>query len=403
MKRVLGLLFILVVGLSLVACGEKELTLNTVSMFGGTDANRGIYSNTLLEYQNKNDIRIKDNSGTSDEEWKTSVINMFKNGTEPDVLQFFTGETAKPFVEQGLVMSIEDIRKEYPTYANNITPSVLGTHSVPTTGFVEGIFVNTDHFKTAESKAYLNKDSWTWAEFKTLLGLLKTENGAIDGYAPIAYGLNVPHYWIDHLVAAEHGDDYYNVIKGAGGADKMATALYRLNEIEQYLSKSNNEEIASQNFLDGKYTFQLDGSWFAGRIELENVKVFPFPSINDNGTPLLSGYTSGFYITKKAWNNPKKRDLAVKLVMELTSTKKLSDFVTVGGGFAADENAKPKEENAIQTALRLLAGKTDFVALPLGDASAADSYPILVEAQASFVTKNQTTAKKAIEEYLKKQ
>ena len=76
---------------------------------------------------------------------------------------------------------------------------------VPTTGFVEGIFTNTAHFKSEEAKAYLAKDAWTWEEFVALLAILVEDNEDVDGYAPIAYGQNIPHYWLDHLVAAELG------------------------------------------------------------------------------------------------------------------------------------------------------------------------------------------------------
>lgn len=401
MKRILGFIFILVSSLLLVACnGDSSNELRTVSMFGGTDANRGVYSSTLLEFQNEHDVVIKDNSSTSNEEWKASVVASFKNGTEPDVLQFFTGEDAKPFVEAGLVISIEDIRKEYPEYAKNINPAVLDDYAVPTTGFVEGLFTNTAHFKSTAAKAYLEKDAWTWDEFVDLLEILVEDNKDVPGYAPIAYGINIPHYWLDHLPAAALGVNYYEEITGTGGQAKLASALYHLNEIKDYLSLDTTEEISSENFLKGDYTFQLDGSWFAGRIELETIEVFPFPSISDHGTPLLSGFTSGFYITKKAWDNKDKRDLAVKLIQSLTSTSKLSEFVTVGGGFASDSNAKPSEENSIQVALRLLASRTDFNALPLGDSSKSGTYAILVEGQASFVNKQETIAAAAIKEYL---
>lgn len=143
-KRIIAVLMSFVAVLTLSACTETVVELNTVSMFGGTDANRVVYESTIYAFENEHNIRVKDKSQSSDEEWKSTVISNFNTGNEPDVLQFFTGETAKPFVDAGLVMSIEDIRKEYPDYAKNIDDSVLGTHSVPTTGFVEGIFVNLE-------------------------------------------------------------------------------------------------------------------------------------------------------------------------------------------------------------------------------------------------------------------
>lgn len=402
-KRIMLILLSCFTLMAVVSCTEVEkvVELNTVSMFGGTDANRIVYESEIYKFQTAHGIKVKDKSQSADEEWKASVIASFDSGNEPDVLQFFTGETAKPFVDAGLVMSIEDIRKEYPNYAKNIDESVLGCHSVPTTGFVEGIFVNKDHFKSDEAKAYLEKDAWTWDEFKELCAILAEDNADVDDYAPIAYGQNIPHYWIDHLVIAMLGPDYYNVIKGDNGADKLTEALLKLSEIKDYLSYDESEEFSSQAFLDGKYTFQLDGSWFSGRISLENVTVYPFPTVvEEYGSPLLSGFTSGFYITKKAWDNPEKRELAVKFVEALTSQETLSKFVTYGGGFAADSEAKPANETPIAEALRLLAPRADFPILPLGDASVAGTYAGLVEVQASFVNNQEDIARAAVVTYI---
>ena len=68
---------------------------------------------------------------------------------------------------------------------------------------------------------------------------------------------------------------------------------------------------------------QLDGSWYAGNIEdTENTVVIAFPGVpNQKAEPgaLVGGISSGFYITKKAWEDPDKRDAAVKFVMAHTS------------------------------------------------------------------------------------
>lgn len=399
MKRILGFVLVLVSALALVGCDKGETTLNTVSMFGGTDANKDVYNLLINQVEASGTIKIKDNSTTSDEEWKASVIADFKNGNEPDVLHFFTGNTAKPIVDAGKVMSIEEIRKEYPEYAKNINPSVLGTHSVPTTGFVEGIFTNKDHFKTAASKAYLEKDKLTWAEFKTLLGLLKTENAGVEGYSPIAYGMDIPHYWLDHIVAADLGVNYYEEINKAGGEDKMLKALLKLNEIEQYLSKNEAYADSEQGFFDGKYTFILDGSWFGGRVELANATVIPFPKTTEHGSPLLAGFTSGFYITKKAWNNKAKREAAVKFVETMTSKEALTLFATVGG-FAADDNAVPAAAKPLNKELGKLVNRADFQALPLGDASKTGTYAGLVTGQASFILKQEAEARNVVKAYL---
>jgi len=404
MKRLFSIFILLAVSLVLVSCDDST-TLTTVSMFGGTDPNGEVYREIIDDFKKETGWKVKDTSTQANEEWKEKVRNDFVSGNEPDVLQFFTGEDAKAFVDAGKVVSIEEIRKEYPNYAKNINESLMGTHSVPTTGFVEGIFTNTTHFKSNESKAYLNKTNWTWDEFKDLLALLVDENDT-EGYKPISMGQDIPHYWLDHMVLADLGEDFATVIKGTNGDQKLTETLLKLNEIKEYLSYESSEADASQGFKDGDYTFLLDGSWAAGGLvgsEVEeHVKVFPFPVVNEDvGTVLLSGYTSGFYITKKAWDNEDKRAKAVEFVEMMTSTTALTKYAKVGG-FAADDNAVPADVHPINKELAALGGVSDFATLPFGDLSNPDGYKILTDNQGAYFSGNETDTLKFVKEFLKK-
>ena len=72
-----------------------------------------------------------------------------------DVVFYFTGADAVQLIETGKVVSIEEIREEYPDYASNITDAAMsfmkefdGKHyAVPIRGFYEGLFCNTDLFE----------------------------------------------------------------------------------------------------------------------------------------------------------------------------------------------------------------------------------------------------------------
>ena len=75
--------------------GSDKVTLNTVSMFGGTDPNAKVYQEINQQVMTDNpNITIEDNSQASDEEWKAKVATDFASGNEPDVIQFFTDATA---------------------------------------------------------------------------------------------------------------------------------------------------------------------------------------------------------------------------------------------------------------------------------------------------------------------
>ena len=95
-------------------------------MFGGTDPNKETYEAINKEFMEQYDyITIEDNSQTSDEEWKAAVNADFSVGNEPDVIQFFTDATADSIIATDKLVSIEDIRAEYPDYAADTLDSAL--------------------------------------------------------------------------------------------------------------------------------------------------------------------------------------------------------------------------------------------------------------------------------------
>ena len=56
---------------------KNPVTLKTVSMFGGTDANTDVYQAINKEFMEENSyITIEDNSQASDEDWNFSFLRM---------------------------------------------------------------------------------------------------------------------------------------------------------------------------------------------------------------------------------------------------------------------------------------------------------------------------------------
>ena len=175
----------------------NPVTLKTVSMFGGTDPNAEVYAAINDEFMAENShVTIEDNSQTSDEEWKAAVNADFSVGNEPDVIQFFTDATADTIIATDKLVSVEEIRAEYPDYAKDTLDSALAAaantdgvqRAVPTTGYWEGLFCNKDLFDQYDLE--LPTD---WASLEKAITTFK-ENDII----PIACSLNnVPHYWIE--------------------------------------------------------------------------------------------------------------------------------------------------------------------------------------------------------------
>lgn len=313
---------------------EEPVTLKTVSMFGGTDPNKEAYESINAEFMKENgNITIEDNSQTSDEEWKAAVNADFSLGNEPDVIQFFTDATADTIVATGKLVSLEEIRAEYPDYAKDTLDTAIEAstntdgvaRAVPTTGYWEGLYCNKDLFDK-----YSLELPTDWASMEKAITVFK-ENGVI----PIACSLNnVPHYWIEYLMLYAAGPEEYTSVPETApeGWVKGLEMFKTLRDMGAFPEDTDTVDDAyvGQLFRDKQAAMQLEGSWYTGNIEdTENTVVVAFPGVPDQKAEAgskVGGISSGFYITKKAWDDPAKRDAAVKFVMAHTSQESVQKY-----------------------------------------------------------------------------
>ncbi len=386
----------------------KEVTLKTVSMFGGTDPNAEVYqaiNNELMEKYSY--ITIEDNSQSSDEEWKATVNADFSVGNEPDVIQFFTDATADTIVATDKLVSIEEIKAVYPEYAGDTLASALSAaantdgvqRAIPTTGYWEGLYCNKDLFD--QYGLALPTD---WDSLVTAINTFK-ENDII----PIACSLNnVPHYWIEFLMLYAAGEEEFVTIPETAPEGWAAgLSLFKtLRDMGAFPMDTDTVDDAyiGQLFRDKKAAMQLDGSWYAGNItDTDNTVVIAFPGVPDQkATPnaLIGGISSGFYITKKAWEDPDKRDAAVKFVMAHTSQEGVQRYWEATGAVsqAAVEVTPIDGATPFAESIAAYTSSASAIVAPT-DARIGDAYKTLV-AQIVKVSTGAITAEDAINEAL---
>jgi len=400
MKKFFFILLMFVTVLLISGCNSK-VEIKTMSMFGGTDPHAETYEDLLAKFEEEHKVKISDNSATSDEIWKTSVLSAFYSGIAPDVLFYFTGETAKPLVTNDYVVSIAEIREEYPDYAKNISDSVMDPYAVTLKGFVEGVFVNTELF-TGDLASYLEKDVWTWDDYHDIAEKLIAKE-----IIPFAFGAtDVPHYWIEHTVLSVVGPDAFTDIKTSidEKLDDWVKALQLINyfaDLDWFGPTKGNQEhaIAEALFKSGDAAMILDGSWFAGgfdettTVKASKMKMMPFPAVptsksGRNEVYMQSGFTSGFYISRQAWDNPEKRDLAVKLVEYMTNTEAVKAFCLTGG-IPADPSVTIENQSQLQISMNSMPGRTVSATLPLSDAAKATTFATLVAGANDYITGNE--------------
>lgn len=393
MKKIvaISLSCILSASLLLTGCGASKAasagtTLRTVSMFGEGDSGSEAYQSLIASYmQQYGGVTIEDRSAVSSEEWKQGVMDSFETvETTPDVLFYFNGADVRRMILNNQLVSIEEIQEVYPDYGTNIRSSTMefmrefdGNHyAVPVKGFWEGLFCNQDLFRRYDLP--LPTD---WESF-----LKAIEVFSADGIVPVAVSLKeVPHYWIEHLILSQGGATQHRLnpknyvpetwVKGI----EQFKTLYELSAFPAETTTMSNAD-ATALFMEKKAAMILDGSWFVQSItDPENTVVLPFPVVPDGKMQpgdIISGYSSGYYITRNAWDDPAKREAAVNFVKHMTKADSIAAMCAQGGAPAMDI-AQSGDSNPLQESANLLQQNAKNACMPIDSKLYKDAWQYL--------------------------
>ena len=358
MRKALALVLCGAMAVSMVGCGssnsgkktsdetsKKSVKLSVTTTYAGEDTNAQNYKDAVAAWESKTGNKVDDSSATSDETFKSRITTDFETGSEPDVLFFFNGVDSNQFVEQGKVVSVDEIRKEYPDYASNMKDDMLGAspvdgknYSIPVNGFWEGMFVNKEVLKKAGVDVP-TKDT-TWDEFLQMCEKIKKA-----GYTPIAASLlEIPHYWFEYSIYNFDSPTTHNTVPAKVDDAAGKAWVSGLEDIKTLYEKgyfpantlTAKDDETFQLFTNDKAAFLCDGSWKVGGIESavkdpENYTVTYVPGKGDRkSTDIIGGISMGYYITKKAWDDPEKRAAAVDFVEYMTSDEMVSKFAGTG-------------------------------------------------------------------------
>ena len=370
MKRILALVLIVALCAALFSgCSKKDeegsaasgkTSLKVVTQFGGEDPSASLFTAMVKEWETKTGNKVTNDSAKADNVWKSKVIADFTTGSEPDVMFFFNGATAAPILDK--IVDVETIQGVDPEYGKNIRESVLKAannlnsegkpFSLPIRGYAEGLFCNETLFE--EHGVALPTD---WNSLMAAIAAFKAK-----GIIPMSVSLGgEAHYYFDHLILSIGGEKAMavNPRSEAEIPDSWSRGLSLLKVL--YDAGAFPEDTASMTgedariyFRKGEAAMYLDGSWFGvvgedtegATVKAEDVTVVPFPSYteseNQPGT-ILSGFSSGWYISKKAWNDSNKRAAAIDFVKFMSSDEAIVRYVEAGGGFSASDTAKIDE------------------------------------------------------------
>ena len=229
-------------------------------------------------------------------------------------------------------------------------------YAVPSYGYWENMFVNKSVLDACGIE--VPGPDYTWDQF-----LADCQTILDNGYTPIACSLvEVPHYWFEFVVM--NNGNLANHLEVPASMDDPAAAKWvaGLNDIKDLyergffpkntLTATDAETVAM--FGEGEAAFLIDGSWkvgyFTGNHEdtLEDYVISYVPGKGERpASDAIGGISMGYFITRKAWEDPAKREAAVEFVSYLTSDDVLSRFVTTEVT-ALVNGAKPEGLNVLQ-------------------------------------------------------
>lgn len=376
--------------LSAVTFAEgAPVDLNVTTTFAGEDGNAQNFKDAVAAWEEKTGNTVNDASATADETFKARVLTDFETGADPDVLFFFNGADANALVEAGKVVSIEEIRKEYPDYASNMDDERIAAslvdgekYAVPVNGYWESLFVNTEILEAAEVE--IPGADYTMEQFMADCEKIKEA-----GYTPIAAALgNIPHYWWEfsifnhtgpqnHLTMPASVEDENGQAWVAGMED--IKALYEAGYFpENTLSATDDETFAM--FMDSKAAFLIDGSWKVGGIvsacqsdpedaeSLDQEKLDKFTVTYVPGTEarkatdLIGGLSMGYYISRAAWEDEDRQAAAVDFVSYMTSNEMVAKFAQhTASALKEAPETKEDEFSSLQVkAMEMVAGSTSI-------------------------------------------
>ncbi|MCR4656127.1 MAG: extracellular solute-binding protein [Lachnospiraceae bacterium] len=366
-KRIITLLLGGAMALSLTACGapaasgggeaaessSQGVEINVTTTYAGEDSNAQNFKDAVAAWEAETGNTVSDTSATSDESFKTRILTDFETGSEPDVLFFFNGADADDFVSAGKVVPIDEIRETYPEYASNMNDDLIAAspadgkkYAVPVNGYWEGLFCNMEVLEAAG----VEKPSadTTWDDFLEICQKIKDA-----GFTPIAVSLStIPHYWWEFAIFNEQTPEEHLTIPGSADDETGKQWVSGIEEIKNLydkgflpdntLSATDDETVAM--FTDGKAAFLLDGSWKVGGItgacqsdpddpstldteKLDKFDITYFPGKgNRKTTDMVGGLSMGYYVTRKAWDDPEKQAAAVSFVEYMTSDEVVPKF-----------------------------------------------------------------------------
>ncbi len=387
---------------------DDQVELRVVTMFGGTDPSTEAFEAQLEAFTAANPhVTIKNESMTAvGDEFRTKVKTDFSTGNEADINFFFTGADIEAIIEADRVVPLSEIQASYPDIAKDISAGVLDSvrtadgevYALPMTGFYEGLFVNKDLFAQYDLEL-----PTTWANLEKAIEVFKA-NDIVPFAGPIAQS----HYMIEHFVYASAGaEGHQDVLDG----DVPASWVDGLNNIKALYDNgafaadalAMDIELAQILFRQEKAAMILEGSWFIGGCDDElkaKMTVLPMPNAEGGAkdpSSIVGGFSSGYYLSRAAFEDEAKREATVALLDFLTTAESIRQIAQANGG---SPSAAVVVEGLPQVAVdgHQMAAAAKALSMPIDSRLTPEAFNYIVKEGVPFIAFGERTAEEVLAE-----
>lgn len=284
-SKILVLVMLLVVSVSLGACGKKESKDGKVEVsYAIWDKDQEVvYQKIIEEFEKENpEIKIKLEVTPWDQYW-TKLETAVTGGNAPDVFWMNT-PNAQNYIDSGILAELENPQYDEAKFAEQYIKTFSKDnklYGIPKDFDTQALYYNKAIFD--EAGIEYPDESWDWAKWKEVAKKLTNEEEGI-------YGMLAPVFW---------QGGYYEMIYENGGSpfsEDGKKSLFDQKEViealefyhsfmEEGTAPPIEVQASGSNYelmLSGKMAMTVGGSYgvptyFTDEYGLENIDIAPIP------------------------------------------------------------------------------------------------------------------------------
>ncbi|MDR1256223.1 MAG: extracellular solute-binding protein [Spirochaetaceae bacterium] len=335
--------------------GGKE-RIRVVTFFAGSDTWVPAWKAAIEEYQglNPNVVIVDESQPMSgvNNIFETKIRTDLASKNPADIVLYYTGEDAQTLSDSDLFIDWTKYLQEDTAWSQHLLKGPLASGktdsgvqiTLPFIGYYEGLIYNKDLFDK-----YGLPEPTTWQNILDSVDVFKK-----NGVYAFCTTLTSPHYLLELLILAQVGAAGQARILDNSWAPALnaVTTLYDKGAFPPD-TLSSTEDMVQQLFIDGKGAMIVNGSWFINNIKDQpGMRVIAFPALpggTGDGKTILTGFGSGWYVSKKSVDRSQE---SLKFVKWLTSPSTVAKFLAYGGISAIDLDptvkTSPVEQSGVQ-------------------------------------------------------